>query len=183
MAKLELALLVGAESKEFLRDLTNVVERLEKLGTLAKSSSKTKDNSFEAEHTNGAVINDDDEDFVKPKKKSSAKKNDFEDEDEDLAEGAATADDETDQPAEDEEASFDSNLEEDEEEVPPKKKKAQKKITLEDINDACKARAGRTGGKAGREEVLGILKKKFKTSSISDLRPEQYPAVLAAMGV
>jgi hypothetical protein len=33
MPKLEIAVLIGSESKEFLRDLTSVVERLEKLKT------------------------------------------------------------------------------------------------------------------------------------------------------
>lgn len=56
-----------------------------------------------------------------------------------------------------------------------------KKFTSDDVHDACKQRALRTGGKAGRNEVLAILEKKFKVESVSELKPEQYNAVVAAM--
>ncbi len=66
--------------------------------------------------------------------------------------------------------------------APPAKKKA-KKITLEDVNEACKARAKATGGKEGRAEVLKILKKQFKTESVSSLDEDQYADVIEAMEV
>jgi hypothetical protein len=78
-------------------------------------------------------------------------------------------------------ASFDDDEENDEEEAPPKKKKAPK-ISLDDVNDACKARAVEEGGgKTGRGIVVAILKKKFKTESVGELKPEQYAAVIEAM--
>lgn len=65
------------------------------------------------------------------------------------------------------------------------KKKAKapkaKKITIDQVNEACKARA-KSGGKDGRSQVLAILKKQFKTVSISEIEPEQYAAVVQAMG-
>lgn len=62
----------------------------------------------------------------------------------------------------------------------PEKKK---KWTIDDVNDACKARAAKTGGKKGRAEVLAILTKKFETTSVSELEPEQYAEAIAAMKV
>lgn len=180
MPKLEVAVLIGAESKEWLAQLENIVSRLEKetkrASELIASKKDLGDNHFEAEHTNGEITEDDDNDFTEKKttKKASKKASSFDDEDEGEA-------DEAPEVSEEDEASFDSDDED--EDALPKKKKAQKKISLEDVNDACKARASQTGGKAGREEVLKILKKKFKTSSLTDLKPEQYPAVLAAMSI
>ncbi|MDH4164711.1 MAG: hypothetical protein OEW15_18785 [Nitrospirota bacterium] len=72
-----------------------------------------------------------------------------------------------------------------EEEAPPKKaapaKKtaAKKKITLDDVNDACKAHAAAKG----RPATLAILQKKFKTQSVTALKPEQYEACISAMAV
>lgn len=64
----------------------------------------------------------------------------------------------------------------------PKTKKAPK-VTADDVNDACRLKAQSVGGKAGREQVLTILKKQFKTTSVSELKPEQYAAVVKAMQV
>lgn len=72
---------------------------------------------------------------------------------------------------------FDAD-EEPEEEKPKKSTKA-KKITLDEVNDACKAHAGANG----REATLAILKKKFKTESVAALKPEQYEACISAMAV
>ncbi len=63
----------------------------------------------------------------------------------------------------------------------PAKKVAAKKLTVDDVNDACKAKAASIGGKAGREQVLTILKKKFKTTSVTELEPEQFEAAIAAI--
>ena len=78
--------------------------------------------------------------------------------------------------AEEEEASEESEDVAEEEEEPAPKKSA-KKITVDDINDACKAKAKRTS----RDEVLTILKKKFGVRSVTDLIPSQYEGVIKAM--
>lgn len=73
------------------------------------------------------------------------------------------------------------------EEEPPKKAApakgtkaaSKKKITLDDVNDACKAHAAAKG----RPATLDILKKKFKTQSVTALKPEQYEACISAMAV
>lgn len=81
-----------------------------------------------------------------------------------------------------EEASFD------EEEKPAKKaaapakgtkKAATKKITLDDVNDACKAHAAAKG----RDSTLEILQKKFKLQSVAKLKPEQWESCISAMAV
>lgn len=71
-----------------------------------------------------------------------------------------------------------------EEETPAPKKAKPAKITIDDVNDACKAFARENGGgKEGREATLKILKKHFKVTSISDLAVEDYPKVLKALAV
>lgn len=71
--------------------------------------------------------------------------------------------------------------EDDDEDEKPKAKKA-KKLTADDVNEACKALLSALGGgKTARAKVLGILKKKFKTESVSELKPDQYAAVIKAM--
>lgn len=82
---------------------------------------------------------------------------------------------------------FDGQAEEDEadEEPAPKasaKKAKAAKLTIDDLNDACRERAmAEGGGKAGRAAVEAILKKKFKVVSVSAVKPDQYAAVIAAM--
>lgn len=70
---------------------------------------------------------------------------------------------------------------ESDDEAPPKKAKGKKskKITSDDVNDACKKRA--SGDR--RKEVLAILKKQFKTESVSDIEEDQYADVIKAMTV
>lgn len=63
-----------------------------------------------------------------------------------------------------------------------KKSAKAKKITIAQVNDACKARA-KAGGKEGRAQVLSILKKHFKTQSVSEIKPELYAKVIQAMKV
>lgn len=84
-----------------------------------------------------------------------------------------------------EEADFDeAEIEEEsfeEEETPPKKTAAAKapKIDAKMVNDACKAHAK----KNGFENTKNLLMKKFKTSSVSKLKPEQFADVLKVMKV
>ncbi len=72
-------------------------------------------------------------------------------------------------------ASFDDEDEDETEEPAPKAAKPTKaakapKLTLDDVNDACKERCARTN----RADVLGILKKNFKVKSVTDLEPTDY---------
>lgn len=83
------------------------------------------------------------------------------------------------------EASFDDAAPEEVEEKKPAKTAANgsngkaKKVTLDDVNDACKAHAQAKG----RPATLAILQKKFKTQSVTALKPEQYEMAIAAMSV
>lgn len=122
-----------------------------------------------------------DEDFEdKPTKKPAAKKKpvgDF-DEDEATDEAATTEEDST-------EDSEDESTDEDVDDEPPTSKKS-KKLTVEDVNDACKRKVhalidkGVAGAEA-RSRVLGILQKKFKVKSISSLKATQFADAIAAM--
>lgn len=103
------------------------------------------------------------------------------------AKPAAAASFEEDEETEVEEPATEESFEDEEsfDETPaPKKAKAAAKITIDTINDACKAFARENGGgKDGREAVLKILKKSFKVTSISELDVEDYPKVLKALAV
>ncbi len=163
--KLELAVLAGAESKEFLVKLTKQIDRLEalcgKLGNLAMGENDDGDTEVEA---------DEDEDFGKKPSKKKAKGFD---EDEETEVESEDAEEES-----DEESEADEEVEEDE--APVKKGKG-KKLTIDDCNDAAKALALSVGGKPGRAKVLALMKKHFKTESVSELKPEQYAKFIALM--
>lgn len=115
------------------------------------------------------------------KKKASAKDPEETDEDEDEDEDelpttkkAASAPDDDD---DEEETDDDDDQDSDDDEKPAKKAKA-KKITANDVLEACKTRAKRTGGKKGREEVLTILRKKFDVETVSELDETDYAKAL-----
>ena len=169
--KLELCILAGAQTKEFLSELAGLVERLEK-------AVRPETEPAPSIKVLGA---DEDDDFAPaPAKKAKAAK----------AKPAESFDDEEDAPAEMTEeasdvpptkkaASFDDFEDETEEApAPAKKTKApkEKAFTMDDVNDACMERAGRTN----RSEVLGILKK-FKVKSVTELQPAQYADVIKAL--
>lgn len=156
MGKLELVVMAGSESKAFLASLTEQLDRLEKLHGVMTGKKVATSITEDAEET---TETDEEEELIAPVNKTATKK------------AAASFDDE------------EVHSDDDEEEAPVAKKTKAKKVTLDDVNDACKARAASVGGKEGRSEVLTILKKKFKTTSVSELKPEQYAAVIAAMEV
>lgn len=179
--KLELAILAGDESKKFLAQLGKEVDRLEKI---VKGIG---------ENFIKAINEDEDEDdeFVAPAKKSKKAaaaafdEEDEDSEDEDVDTGSTSDDDEDDEQETTKVLDPDDDDEDEEEKAvaPPAKRGRPKKITIDTVNDACKAKAASIGGKEGRNLVLGILKKKFKTESVTGLKPEQYSACIEAMTV
>ncbi len=68
-----------------------------------------------------------------------------------------------------------------EKKAPPAKtvKPKLKKITLDSVNDACKAHAAIHGVPATR----ALLMKKFKTQSVTALKPEQWETCIALVAV
>ena len=76
----------------------------------------------------------------------------------------------------------DDFMSEEKETTAAKKAAKAKKVTIEEVNAACKARA-RAGGKDGRKQVLAILKKQFKTESITEIAQNEYANVIKAMAV
>lgn len=169
MSKLELAIIAGAESKDFLASLSATVDKLEKLVNAAsklKVNVKTKANDDDEEDEDEA-----EEQETKPAKGRAVRaKSDADDEDSEDDE-----DDDSDDEAETDDA------DEDEEEKPTKAAKGKKKKgpTLDDVNDACRAAAKRTS----RKEVLRILKKSFKVKSVTDLEEDQYQDVIDEMEI
>lgn len=176
-AKLEFEckVLAGAESKAWLADLTQVVERMEKaaglLSTAKVQAPKTTVLLDDDSDDDVQTAESEDDDFAaKPAKKGKKGKKAaaaFEDDDSDDAPAVE-------QESEDDDADFTA---------PVKKTKPAKKLTVDDVNDACKAKASSIGGKPGRAKVLEILKKNFKTESVSELKPEQYAKCVQLMAV
>lgn len=143
---------------------------LEGMDAKAAASRKNTDTAPAAVDTEEET-----EDFAPAAKKTAAKKKPT---------PAASFDSDDDAPVEEPEA--EAEAEEQEDFTTPAAKapaKKAKKLTVDDVNDACKVRAAHTGGKEGRTEVLAILKKNFRTTSVSELKPEQYAAVIKAMEV
>lgn len=144
--KLELALLAGAESKQFLVDFTKQIDRLEKLagkGTVTMTARSATAAPVETEYTD---TDDDFDNAAKPE-----------------VETAATDDDDDDD--------FGTTP------VKAAPKAKAKKVTIDDVNNACKARA--KGGR--REEVLKLLKKNFKTESIAQIPEKSWARAIELM--
>lgn len=162
--KLEMAILAGAESKQWLASFTKQLDRLEvlagRLGGHAAEGEQTSDTDVEADTAPKTRRG-------RPAKQAAPET--FDGEDADAVEGIET----------DFEGSSETDDDEDFTEVKTTKKTAAAvkppKYTLDDVNDACKAKARAAGGgKPGRDKVLSILKKNFNTLSVSELKPEQY---------
>lgn len=172
MARLELVIMAGAESKEWLNRLESVLTRMEKLNGLLD------DKTADTDETEDSVLVDvddaDDEDFA-PKKKPAKKGNSF-DEDEDETEDAE--EDEDAETTENEEDDETEEAEEDDEPAPKKKSSTKaKKLTVDDCNDAARELAK----KHGRSAVLDIMKKNFKTKSVTELKPEHFGKFIELM--
>lgn len=135
MAKLEIAILAGEETKSALEKLTKLVERLEAAVTKVPCEPECLPEEMPEEE----------EDFAAPKAKKKAVKSESFDEGEEV----------------------EVEIEEEPPVTPPKK---QKKLTVDDCNDAAKALAKLKG----RDAVLSLMQKHFKTKSVSDLKPERY---------
>ncbi len=120
---------------------------------------------------------DEDDDFaaapVKTTKKTAAKKAaaSFEDEDDS---GSEVETEDTQEAESDDEDFMQAAPAKEAKKAAPKKK-----LTVNDVNDACKAKATASN----RKEVLAILKKKFNVTSVTELKNEQYADVIAAMKV
>ena len=152
MAKLELALLVGEQSKGFLASLTTQIDRLEALaGKLGGTASEAA----------GYVDDEEDEIPKKTAKKKTAVADD-EDYNDETVHSKHAGDD-------DDEPEIAAN--------PAKKKKKAAKLTADDVNDALKALAKATDFKTAKS----FLKKKFKVDSVVDLDEEDYAEVIAAV--
>ncbi len=162
---LEIKILAGAESKQFLVNLEKLVKRMEAVATSATTEAEETETEAETEA----------------------------EETETSFDGAEEEAEET-EAEETESESFDAPAEE-EDEAPKKSAKATKapkakKVTTDDVNDAAKAAVTRIIGKRGvtgkdaRGVVLACLKKNFKTETISKLDDEQLAkavTVLAAL--
>lgn len=171
--ELECKILAGAESKAFLVELSKLTARLEQVAGMLRAPGEP-----------APAVDADDEDELPPpvkKLKKAIKSLDDEDEEE-TAPAPSDEDDEDDMPAPEAKGkakpSFDDTDDEESAEGAPAPKKGKAaKLTIDDVNDACIERAGRTN----RAEVLSVLKKKFGVKSVTDLKPEQYADVVKAM--
>jgi hypothetical protein len=138
-----------------------------KPGKAAEETEETENEETETEDSEG-------DDFgAKPSKRGKKSSKSFDDE----GEGEETEDEseneETEDESENEETEDESEAEETE--AKPAKNAKAKKLTADDVNDACKELVGRTN----RATVIGILRK-FRVKTVSDLDPSDYEAAIKA---
>ena len=151
--KLEVAMLVGAESKAFLASMTNILERMEKLAGQDKTPSVVPAKAAKKVKAGEAVA---------------------------LVEAEETTEDESIETFggedEGEELGFDS-AEETEDEAPVAKPAKASKLTDKDVHTAALAHAK----KHGRPATLKLLKAKFGVASIAESKAADYAKVIAAL--
>lgn len=168
--RLELGIIAGDNTKTFLADLTNIVERFEKAADRLSSSPTNKKTKITQDDLVVTEEASEPWDTTKEKKKKVANGQSFDDAEEETGrEDEDTHEEENDDEEEEKEAS-----------PPAKKAKAVKKEklpTLEDCNDAAMECAGRTN----RANVLSILKKHFNVKSITSLEKTDYTKFISLM--
>lgn len=194
MSRLELVIMAGAESKKFLADITSQFDRIEKLCSKHLNSKGGK--AALADDADEEESEDEEIDPPAKKGKKAAKFEDADEESDDEEESDESEDEEEEAPAkktkgkkaakfedddaDEEESEEADDAEDEEEEALAKKTKGGKKapkLTIDDVNDACMDRAGRSN----RSEVLGLLKKHFKIKSVTELEPGDYEACIKLM--
>lgn len=135
---------------------------------VVESFEEEDEDGSESSPTDASTDDDEDDDFGSAStKKASAKVSNFDDEEEDAPVVEAAEEEEDELPVV----------------VKKGKKTAPKKVTFDEVNDACKKRANAAPQGLGRDQVLSILNKKFGVTSVSKLLPEQYVDVVKAMAV
>lgn len=176
--------MVGADSKAWLEDFTKQIDEAKKLlGKDKKAVVETEEQSepalgrpvkrgrpaktavieedfLEEESQNEESFGDDDDFEETPKKVSKASKK----------AKAATFEDE-------EELEAEESDEEETSEIDVADLKSGKKYTIQDVNKACNNRAKATS--VG--EVMGILRRKFKVTSVGQLKDVQFADVIKAV--
>lgn len=162
--KLEISMLAGDETKQFLVSLTQQIDRLEKLmpKTQVTVSGPAPSALEELPET--------DDDFGGKPEKAPKKGASFDDEESE----------EKETPSEEEEDDFGA----------PKAKagRPKKKFTVDDANDACRGKLEAltkkgNSPKEAREKVKGALKKHFGTESVSELTEAQWADCVKLMKV
>lgn len=166
MSKLEVALLVGAESKKWLADVTALTERME----AAAEKIAAAGGGGKAAKPAPAASNDDefdggDEAPTKTAKPAAGKKKPAASDDDGFGDEVGEGDGD------------DDGFGDDAAPAKAAPKKETKKYTHKDVVAACKARTEQDD----RATVLNILKKQFKVTSTTDLKPEQYADVIKAL--
>lgn len=179
--EMEMKVLAGAESKAWLLEFTKAVDRLEKLAGSFQASKGNPAKDEDDTETVEADTDSDDEDFTSAPAKKAGRPKGSKNKPKSFDE-----DDESEEESEEEETeSEESEESEDEEEsdaidVAEMKKGKGKKITVDMLNDAAKKLAA-SKGKAGRAHVLSLLKKHFKTESVSEIDEADYPKALKVL--
>lgn len=162
--KLELGIMAGANTKEFLVSMESILARFEAVADkLSGASSPVMlGKSLMDDGTTDEAV-EDETDFAPPAKKQTRAKK----------QAAPASFDDAEEEVEAEETEEESFAE-----PAPKKVAKEKKLTVDDVNAACMKAAQ----SVNRAHVLGILKTKFKVKSVTELEPAQYAAVIKALG-
>ncbi len=148
--RVDLGIMAGEESKKCLVNLGEITERLEKVARALRSPGELE----EAE-----TVDAEDDEEIEVKAKPAAKRG---------RPAKAVVEFEEEQTEDDDETAFGEEV------VAPKAAK-KKKLSLEDLNKACKDRAAKTGFK----EVMALLKKNFSVEeSVKEIDESDYAAVI-----
>ena len=185
--RLELSIIAGKESKAFLADLAVQVDRLEKLAAIAtglqtqKKTAKATEIEEDEDHETEQEMTTLGDDMPSAKDEDLSDDSDLEDDDFSASKKTKKTD----------AARFDEELE-DIEEAPKSKRQTastkEKKLTKDDVNDACKKHfqalvARGQAADAARKAVVKLLHKHFAVKSITDLDPEQYAEAVKILKV
>lgn len=171
--RLEIAVLAGAESKAWLAGFTQQVDRLEKIAKKLGGAAPAETDADDDAGDDGEEAAPKKSAKKAPAKKAAAKADDDDFNDDAGDDGDAGDSDDFSDDAGGGEGDDDFGDDGDDEPAPkkaPAKKEKAPALKHKDVVAACKEAAGRSN----RATVLSMLKKKFKVSSTTDLKAEQY---------
>lgn len=173
--KLELGIMAGAETKVFLKELTEIVERFEKVVTILRSPEEIAKHAVKAAGVDIVIpptsLGVPEIPFETPVKRARGRppKAKIEDPFENTEAESPDTDD-----SEDEYTDCENDFLGDQ---PPKKVAAttKKEVTLDELTSACRRRAEKDGSP---KMVVSILEKAFKVKRVTDIKPADYEKAL-----
>lgn len=171
--KLELMIMAGAQTKEFLSELAALTTRLEAATGKLKAGAKADDVD---------TVADAEETDEEAPKRGRKPKSEALDDDSEEADDADETDEEDDKPADEESEEEESDDEEEDKPAKPAKKAAGANDELVEMKKKALRALNVYAAKHGKPKAKKVLYK-FNVESIHDLPLKQYPKLIAALAV